>query len=204
MKLFRTVAGLLALATASPVAEAVGLEIRHLTCPVDGTLPPSYVKPCLIVPVSARRPDVAFGGTKDPIITPNDFCTIFNLDLPPSAYDKICQLVFLFPNHKQTTNPYVYYGEGHFSFTGYSVSAGAMTETTYNKQPEAGPNPPSPPAVLAPGNAYVINSAPCGLPPNLTEPVTVSGILCSPDTTFRFLQSDKKCPMGFFVELFGQ
>ncbi|KAF2102525.1 hypothetical protein NA57DRAFT_71515 [Rhizodiscina lignyota] len=203
MKFFLAAAALLGLVAPSPVSEP-GYHKGHVTCPVNGTLPPSYVKPCLMVPVSAKRPTVAFGGTEKPIITPNDFCTIFNLDLPPSAYDKVCQLVFLFPDHHQTPSWYSYHGAGHFSFTGYAVGAGATEQTTYKNQPVAGPNPPSPPAELAPGNAYVINSAPCGLPKGLTAPVTVSGMLCSTDTTLKFLQSDAKCPLGFFVELLDQ
>ncbi|KAL0929719.1 uncharacterized protein CTRU02_215362 [Colletotrichum truncatum] len=189
-----------ALAAASPTANYQ----RRKTCPANGTLPPNYVKPSMIVNVSKKLPNVPFGKTQKPLITPGDFCAIFNLELPPSATDKICQLVFKFPDNKQTSNPFYYQtgkNGGHFSFTGYAIGAGATAKTTYKQQPAAGPNPPSPPAVLAPGNAYIINSAPCGLPAGLTKPVTVSGMLCSSDTTFNFLNSDATCPIGFFVEL---
>jgi hypothetical protein len=69
------------------------------TCPPNSNLPPIYLSPTLMVPVSKNLPDVAFGGTKIPLITPNDFCTIFNLVIPPSAAGGICTLEFLFPNH---------------------------------------------------------------------------------------------------------
>ncbi|KAH8890527.1 hypothetical protein GQ53DRAFT_650338 [Thozetella sp. PMI_491] len=185
---------------ASPILD----DRTNKQCPANGSLPPNYVKPSLIVNVSKRLPSFPFGPTQTPLITPGDFCAIFNLELPPSASDKICQLVFLFPSHQQTSNYFTYLtgkDGGHFSFTGYAVGAGATPKTTYSHQPAAGPNPPSPPAVLSPGNAYVINSAPCGLPPGLKDPVTVSGMLCSPDTFFNFNNSDESCPIGFFVEL---
>ncbi|RYP06021.1 hypothetical protein DL765_009640 [Monosporascus sp. GIB2] len=148
------------LAAASPTRN---IE-RSKSCPVNGTLPANYVKPSLIVNVSKNPANIPFGKTPTPLITPGDFCGIFNLELPPSASGKICQLT----------------GKdgGHFSFTGYAIGTGATPQTTYNHQPAAGPNPPSPPAVLAPGNAYVINSAVCGLPPGLTE-LVISNIKAS-------------------------
>ena len=131
------------------------LEERH-NCPKGGTLPPGYLEPTLMVPISKSFPDVAFGPTQFPLITPNDFCTIFNLEIPSSAFDKTCTLEFLFPKHEETWSPYFYNGPGHFTFTGYAFNSGATDKTTYNKQPPPGPSPPSPPAVLAPGNAYTI------------------------------------------------
>lgn len=208
MKFFLAASALLGLVAAVPASAPIPAELdtRHLlSCPKNGNLPKNYVKPSLVVNVSKKHPNAAYGSTKVPSVTPNDFCTIFNLELPPSAYDKMCNLVFLFPNHWQTVNPYIYktkrHGGGHFQFIGYNVTSGATEETTYNHQPEPGPSPPNPPPTMSPGHAYVINSAPCGFPPGLKEPVLVSGMLCSPDTTFEFFQSDKKCPLGFFVEL---
>lgn len=114
MKFSLTAAALAGLAVASPLVE---LEER-VTCPVGGDLPPNYVSPSLIVEVSKNFPDVKFGATKIPLITPNDLGAIVNLELPPSAYDKICSLVVFFPNHKQTNSFYYYNGPGHFHFTG--------------------------------------------------------------------------------------
>jgi hypothetical protein len=154
-----------------------------------------------MVPISKDFPDIPFGSTRTPLITPNDFCTIFNLVIPPSAAGKTCTLEFLFPSHTETRAPYVYFGPGHFTFTGYAFGSGATSQTTYANQPPAGPNPPNPPAVLSPGNAYVINVGPCGVQADQTGGLEVSGALCSPDTTFSFLESEMECPIGFFVTI---
>lgn len=88
----------------------------------------------------------------------------------------------------------------------YLTGVGATLDTTYNNQPAPGLSPPSPP-FIGPGNAYTIFSAPCaatgGFPdgPNTKDPVTVSGLLTSNDTTFAWVNSDKKCALGFFTLL---
>ncbi|KAF2085964.1 hypothetical protein K490DRAFT_45570 [Saccharata proteae CBS 121410] len=176
------------------------------TCPSNGYLPPnaSTISPSLIVPISARSPNTALGPTTNPLITPSDICTIFNLPLPPTAANKTCSLRFLFPTQDQlllspSTSTYAYTGPGHFTFTGYAIGAGAEANTTYAHQPAAGPNPPSPPSVLSPGNAYVINESPCGTS-GVGETV-VSGALCSNDTYFEFRQDAEACAIGFFVVL---
>lgn len=215
MKLLTTFLISVGLSTANPVPLEIissrPLDARDLSrlnertlgqCPsAPGVLPPT-LSPTLMVPISKKLPNIPFGGTQTPNITPNDFCTIFNLEIPATAVGKTCTLEFLFPNHEETLAPYVYQGGGHFTFTGYAYGSGASAQTTYNKQPPAGPNPPSPPAVLAPGNAYLINAGPCGIQPGQTQSVTVSGALCSPDTTLTYLQSkDLGCPIGFYVAL---
>ncbi|KAF1982643.1 hypothetical protein K402DRAFT_339964 [Aulographum hederae CBS 113979] len=204
MKTFSLLAALAATTLATPLSILSTRKLTDLdnraTCPPGGVLPPTYIKPNLMVPISAKLPKIAFPATTYPTITPNDFCTIFNLEIPSSGFNKTCTLEFLFPDHSQTLSPYVYAGKGHFTFTGYAFGSGAVAgKTTYANPPPAGPNPPTPPNVLAPGNAYVINAGPCGIPEGAT--VTVSGALCSTDTTFKFKQSDAKCPLGFFVGL---
>jgi hypothetical protein len=194
----------LSTAAATPIAEPLSIVgSRALdSCPSGGTLPPGYLSPTLMVPISKKLPDIAFGGTKVPIITPNDFCTIFNLVVPPSAAGKTCTLEFLFPDYTETLAPYVYYGAGHFIFTGYAFGSGATEQTTYNNPPPSGPSPPSPPAVLSPGNAYIINVGGCAVTADMTEGLEVSGALCSTDTTFSFLESDDlACPIGFYVSI---
>jgi len=99
-------------------------------CPKDGNLAPGYLKPTLMVGVSAKFPDVAFGSTKLPLITPNDFCTIFNLVIPPTAVGKTCTLKFLFPDHGASSGVFAYNGAGHFAFTGYAFNTGATEKTT--------------------------------------------------------------------------
>lgn len=119
MKFLYAAAALMGVATASPLAEPEAeLQERGYTCPPGGDLPPTYVKPSLFVEVNKKEPDCAYGATKQPYVSPNEFGVIVNLDLPPSAWNKICRLTVLFPNHKQTPNYYYYKGPGHFHFTG--------------------------------------------------------------------------------------
>jgi len=116
---------------------------KSSTCPANGILPSTYLTPSLIVPVSAKLPTVAFPPTNFPLITPNDFCSIFNLDIPATAVGQTCTLEFLFPDHDQTNAPYVYVappGGGHFTFTGYAYGSGAIDGTTYAMQPPPGPS----------------------------------------------------------------
>jgi hypothetical protein len=194
-------AALISCTAATPLQPLKIISSRQLeSCPANGNLPPNYLAPTLMVPVSAKLPNVAFGSTETPLITPNNFCTIFNLVIPPSAAGDTCTLEFLFPDHLQTLSPYTYFGGGHFTFTGYAFGTGATEQTTYNNQPPAGPSPPEPPSILSPGNAYTVNVGPCGVePPNSLE---VSGMLCSDDTTLLYLQTqgdELGCPIGFFV-----
>ena len=202
MKSFLAIVALLGSSLASPVTtplEVIGERHLH-ACPPGGTLPPGALSPTLMVPVSAKFPSVRFGPTKTPLITPNDFCTIFNLEIPPSAVGKNCTLEFLFPDHEETFAPYFYEGDGHFTFTGYALGAGATPQTTYDHQPPAGPSPPSPPAVLSPGHAYIINVGGCAIQTGMPK-LEVSGMLCSPDSTFAYLQNKHTCPIGFYVAI---
>lgn len=82
----------------------------------------------------------------------------------------------------------------------YAFGSGATLKTTYNKQPPAGPSPPSPPAVLRPGHSYVINVGGCAIETGMAG-LEVSGMLCSTDTIFSYLQSEKNCPIGFYVAI---
>ncbi|KAL9064373.1 MAG: hypothetical protein Q9157_007851, partial [Trypethelium eluteriae] len=116
------------------------------------------------------QPTRAFGNTTLAKVTPSDFCTIFNLEIPPSAINKTCLLAFLFPTHEQTTAFYSFAGPGDFVFNGYAYGAGANPGTTYETQPASGPSPPA--AKLVPGNAYVLNVGSCGVQPGQTEAVT--------------------------------
>ncbi|KAK8046382.1 hypothetical protein PG996_014446 [Apiospora saccharicola] len=110
-------------------------------------------------------------------------------------------------NHPRGSSPlassldYLFDGPGNFKFIGYDIGVGAVAgETTYNNPPKSGPSPPSPPPKMLPGNSYVVNSAPCNFPANLTGSVKVSGALCSDDTHLRYDQGYLgACPMGFYV-----
>ncbi|KAJ5003293.1 hypothetical protein K4K48_012157 [Colletotrichum sp. SAR 10_66] len=195
-------------AAAAPSADIYGSK-RGKTCPTntaqpDGTLGKSYVNTSLLVPISKNLPSVAFPATKMAIVTPNDVCTVFNLDLPVAqTQGKVCNLVFDFPSYdQQALGKYLFHGPGTFQFTGYAIGVGAVAGvTSYNKQPAPGPSPPNPPPTMTPGHSYIVNSAPCGIPANVPGTVTVSGSLCSPDTVFSFQQSNDGCPLGFYVVL---
>ncbi|KAF9874237.1 gpi anchored cell wall protein [Colletotrichum karsti] len=169
----------------------------------DGTLGKTYVNTDLLVPISKNLPNVAFPATKTAVVTPNDICTVFNLNLPVAqTQGKICNLVFDFPAQDQALGKFLFYGPGTFQFTGYAIGAGAVAgKTTYKNQPAPGPSPPNPPPIMKPGNSYIVNSAPCGIPAEIPGTVTVSGSLCSPDTVFTFNQGTDGCPLGFFVVL---
>jgi hypothetical protein len=214
MKTLTLLSALMASSLAAPTTPASDLTPRTLSllknlgkCPAnavqpDGKLPKGAISTSALVPISAKKPNEAFPDSEWAIITPNDKCTIFNLELDSDATQgKVCNLVFNFPDLLSAPGLFVFLGSGKFQFTGYDINASAVPGvTTFNKQPRAGPSPPNPPPVMKPGNSYVINSAPCGIPPGIGK-VTVSGSLCSKDTTFTYKQSDKLCPLGFYVVL---
>jgi hypothetical protein len=215
MKTLILLSALLATAFAAPSTLApsditprtLGVHKGLAKCPAnpaqpDGKLPKGSITTSALVPISAKKPDKAYPATEWATVTPKDKCTIFNLELDSDATQgKICNLVFDFPSLVQAPGLFVFKGPGHFTFTGYAINAGAQPGiTTYNKQPAPGPSPPNPPPVLKPGNSYVVNGAPCGIPPGIGK-VTVSGSLCSQDTTLTFKQSDWICPLGFYVVL---
>ncbi|KAK8218497.1 ubiquitin 3 binding protein But2 C-terminal domain-containing protein [Phyllosticta capitalensis] len=196
---------------AASAAPSCSKKARDLTCPANGLLPEdpnSWLFPVGIYPIAKSTPDTNYGTVYSPKITPNDFCTIFNLYVPDTAAGKTCTLKFMFPDRSQleysdytfndaSGNPAT---EGHFTFTGYAFGTGATDETTWNNQPAAGPSPPSPPATLSPGNAYIINAGDCGVQAGAGS-LEVSGMLCSNDTTFEYFQTSAKCPIGFYVEI---
>ncbi|KAH5313551.1 hypothetical protein HBI12_136980 [Parastagonospora nodorum] len=208
MKTFTVISALVASALATPTSAIEGRTFfNQKSCPAnaaqpDGKLPKGSISTSLLVPISSKNPDKAYPATEWATVTPNDICTVFNLELDSNAVQgKVCNLVFDFPSFIQAPGTFAFVGSGHFTFTGYDINAGAVAgETTYNHQPRPGPSPPNPPPVIKPGNSYIINAAPCGVPPNIGK-VTVSGSLCSKDTTFMFKQSDYSCPIGFYVVL---
>jgi hypothetical protein len=207
MKTSAIVASFMASAFAAPTTSFESRTLLSLNCPVNpvqptGKLPGTSISTSALVPISAKLPNKAFPATEWATVTPNDLCIIFNLELDSDATQgKICNLVFDFPDVLQAPGFFVFAGSGRFTFTGYDINAGAVAgQTTYNNQPRAGPSPPSPPPTITPGNSYIINAAPCGIPPGIGK-ITVSGSLCSKDTTFWFKQSDVLCPLGFYVVL---
>jgi hypothetical protein len=127
--------------------------------------------------------------------------SIFQTDKGEPTLTKTCNLILDLP--ETSCHPINFSGPGHFTFTGYLTGFGATKDTTYNNQPVPGPSPPFPPSVITPGNSYVIAQLPCLIPTGL-GPQTVSGALCSDDTTLEYYQTGPKgdkgqCPLGFFV-----
>jgi hypothetical protein len=192
-------------------ANPISIEIiakRELTetekrgqCPQGGTLSGNYLTPTGVYKVSRHLPNQHFPNSPLALVTPNDFCTIFNLVIPPTGVGKTCTLEFLFPSFGEALDPYIFFGPGHFTFTGYAFGSGANDTTTYNHQPPPGPSPPFPPPVITPGAAYTINVGGCGIQPGMSG-LGVSGMLCSTDTTFLFLQTTQLgCPFGFYVSI---
>ncbi|PMD34451.1 hypothetical protein L207DRAFT_547606 [Hyaloscypha variabilis F] len=167
--------------TANPIALPHRYHKSHgQECPENGTLDhTNHFSVQNMVPVSASQPTVALGSSITALITPNDYCTIFNLVVPPSGLNKTCNLELLIPDREQAGFNYMFAGPGHFTFTGYAFG---------------------PPSLLTTGNAYVINVGPCGIQPGM-EGMEVIGLLCSNDTTFVYQQSERKCPIGFFVTI---
>ncbi|OHW91136.1 GPI anchored cell wall protein [Colletotrichum incanum] len=207
-----TVTGALAFVLSAAAAPGANSPPRNgdgkCPCPANavqpnGSLGKSFVSTSLLVPIAKSKPNYAYPATKWAQVTPNDVCTVFNLDLPVAqTQGKVCNLVFDFPSKESAPNKFTFKGPGTFKFTGYAIGAGAVAgQTTYNRQPAPGPSPPNPPPTMTPGHSYIINSAPCGIPATVPGSVTVSGSLCSPDTTFSFYQSNDGCPLGFFVVL---
>ncbi|KAI6523468.1 hypothetical protein MCOR10_005225 [Pyricularia oryzae] len=200
------------LAFALPALAAPGVEqfrrpgasATQLNCPTnavqeDGLLGDNYVKPALLLPFAASQPDRAFKPTTWAIVTPNDRCTIFNLELPAEqTIGKNCSLVFDFP--ACDTSRYRFQGPGNFLFQPYAIGSGAVAgNTTYNNQPQKLGNLPD--RQLLPGNSYVINTGSCEIPAGTPGQVTFAGSLCSPDSSLTFRQDDQQCPLGFFVLL---
>jgi hypothetical protein len=194
-----------ALVSASPIIErALTVEENELfsrsSCPQGGDLPKGYLAPSRMLPISQSLPNTHFPDTIQPLTTPKDFCTIFNIPVPPSAVGKNCSLEFLFPKLGQTFSPYLFNGPGHFTFHPYAVGFGGNDTTTFNSQP-APFQFPIPPQSFTPGHAYVIDNNPCGIPPSNTDTI-VSGAFCSDDTTLSYLQSaNLGCPIGFYLLL---
>lgn len=131
--------------------------------------------------------------TYSPVITPDDYCTIFNFYIPPEAAGKTCALEFLFPELDQLEeSTFTYSGGGHFTFSGY-VGYGATNETTWNNQPSPGNslyNPP--PQILTPGHRYALNKpypGSCIITKGMPA-LEIGGKLCSNDTIFTYFQDD--------------
>ncbi|KAF2451607.1 hypothetical protein P171DRAFT_438310 [Karstenula rhodostoma CBS 690.94] len=162
-----------------------------------------FLTPQLMVPISASEPDKMFGYVREPIVTPNDICTLFNLHIPVSYSGKACAFEFMLPQIEDALKPYTHKGDGHFSFSWY-VNKSANVLTTWNSQPKIETEWAVVDQVIVPGEKYVLEKpAPgsCWVDKSQTY-LAVGARLCSNDTTLKFLEDWGKCPAGFFVEVF--
>jgi hypothetical protein len=68
METFIPFLALLSITAATPLAMPLEVisERTYKSCPEGGTLPPRYLSPTLMVPLSAKFPDFPFGSTKTP------------------------------------------------------------------------------------------------------------------------------------------
>ncbi|KAF2249021.1 hypothetical protein BU26DRAFT_310520 [Trematosphaeria pertusa] len=204
MKTFALFAALAATLLAAPNPPRPAECPRNAVQP-NGMLPQGYIRPHLMLPISAKRPGRVFRPVDWDMgkVTPKDFCSIIQYELDPAdTQGKICNLVFDFPRRMEAQGLYEFSGSGKFNFTGYAIGTRAVYGvTTYNNQPPLGPNPPNPPAVMEPGNSYIIKSEPCGIPAGVRGPVTFAFSLCSEDTLFVFEERHSICPLGFYIIL---
>ncbi|KAK8100541.1 hypothetical protein PG999_010915 [Apiospora kogelbergensis] len=183
-------------------ALAVPTLEKRVQCPKNDAQPNGYlptdpkdtVSPSLLLQISAKEPNKKYAASNTAEITPGDQCTIFNLDLPvKDTKNKVCNLVFDWPE-----NPTASLSQRALAKKS-KLSTMAMANTT-RTTPACLCRRRSP-LTMTPGNSYIINSAPCDLPANLTS-VKVSGSLCSSDTHLRFDNGILgTCPIGFYVVL---
>ncbi|KAF2645861.1 hypothetical protein P280DRAFT_513740 [Massarina eburnea CBS 473.64] len=194
-------------------ALAAATPLQPITLKHAGTLAPrddcpqfqsrEFLVPQLMVPISSSQPDKQFGFVQNPIVTPNDICTIFNLHIPAAAAGLTCTLSFILPEPSRALRALTFTGPGTFSFSGYT-GYGASATTTWNTQPPAGNpayNPPN--QTIVPGNRYVLNQpfpGSCLVNQSMSY-LEVGGRLCSDDTTLEYFQDWNGCPTGFFVEV---
>lgn len=170
----------------------------------DGKLPPGTLNPTFILPVSRKKPDVAFQAGQTAVVTPGDFCSLTRFDIPASAKNKTCSLSLFLPKGPcgYGTGPHEFEeGPGTISFAGnLGIRFPVPGETTFNNQPPlADPFTDAP--LIQLGNAYRLGGGPCDFTEG--QPFTsVGGSICSDDTSLSFTESDGSdggCPVGFHI-----
>ncbi|KAG6055498.1 hypothetical protein E4U17_002945 [Claviceps sp. LM77 group G4] len=137
---------------------------------------------------SASAP--AYGNSFFGEVTPSR-SSIFNFDIPVSDRDKICTLIFLFPEQSQLeTSSYTLYGEG--KIRALALVRLASTSTTWNNKPgklSAGRT-----AIVRPGQSNSIASFPCSANQTLTFELLSSG-----NTNLRYFQDYNPAPIGLYI-----
>lgn len=190
---------LLAAIVAASKAVSVVLEPRDTSaCPYylrDG----GYEFPHLIVPIN--NSNIALGHSYFATVTPNNYATIFNFDIPPSRANQQCSVYFTFPRHDQlTTSNFTWTGTnssterpGTLQLVQYAYNTGATDATTGFFQPPLGPDPTVNLDGVTPGNAYHVWSGNSGVGG------VMSWRLSSSDSSLNYFQDWNLCAIGLWV-----
>lgn len=193
MKTFITACFLVA-AWALPSQPPPSLAKRQATdCPLY--LPTNnFEYPHLIVPISASSPNAAIGNSYTPSISPNDFASIFNFDIPPSRAGQTCTLYFSLPRQSQlSTSSFSFSGSGTFDFVEYQPNTGAVSGTTWSTQPPLNGAPVTTLSHVTPGNSYKVWSGSCGAGELL------SWRMSSVDSCLWYFEDYNDCAIGAYI-----
>lgn len=190
---------LLAIVTASCTVMSAAWEPRD-SSPCPYYLPQgSYEFPHLIVPIN--NSNIAQGHSYFATVTPNNYATIFNFDIPGSRADQQCSLYFTFPQHDQlTTSDYQWDGAnstaetpGSLQLIQYAYNTGATDASTGENQPLVGPGGSIDLLDVVPGNSYKAWSGSCG------SGGVMSWKLSSCDSSLHYFQDWNPCAIGLWV-----
>lgn len=191
------IAFLLCLVSCLPTDTSLTFATRQaVNCPLY--LPAkNYEFPHLVVPISAAAPNATLGNSFTPSVSPNDFATIFNFDIPVSRADQTCSLYFSLPFQSQlVTTSFTFWGTGTFIFAQYRNDEGATHKTTWNTQPDLSATPLTTLTQVSPGHSYKIWTGSCG------KGGLLSWRMSSIDSCLWYFQDFNECAIGVYL-LYG-
>jgi len=156
-------------------------------CP--GYLGNEYQFPHLIVPVSQKSPNQAYGTQYNGKIN-SDESTIFNFDIP-SSYTGTCKLEFLFPTQDQLeTSSYTFSGNGQVDFK--ELSQVATQSTTYANQGSVKKDLGE--YAVTPGSATTVATFPCPAGQAVSYEISSQS-----GTSLEYFQDYNPCPIGLYI-----
>lgn len=157
------------------------------SCPTD--LGGEYQYPHLIIPVSEKSPDKAYGTSYNGTLS-SDLSSIFNFDIPES-YTGTCSLVFLFPEQSQLeTSAFAFSGDGVVDFK--QLETIATSETTYSSVGDVKTDFGD--KTVTPGSSTVISTFSC--PAGQTVSYELSAVS---GTSLDYFQDWNPSPIGLFI-----
>ena len=147
------------------------------TCPADPTR--AFEFPHLIIPVSSKNPDKAYGTSYNGQVSRSDIRSFFNFDIPASYAGKICSLVFFFPRQDQlVTSSFAISGDAK---VGFASLAGIVNQaTTHANAPGVAKDYGI--FDMQPGTSHVVATFDC------QAGTTQSYSMAAPDTDFLYFQ----------------